>query len=105
RRSNIGSGPCTSTRAGSSSADALARFAGFVTFARFATPPSSSLLVSCAFQSIGLAEHLPVGVCRRKVHMACRIDRVVTEDGVAVIKISGRLAAHDVEMLRTLLEP
>ena len=41
----------------------------------------------------------------RKVHMACRIDRLVTEDGVVVMKISGRLIAHDVEMLRTLLEP
>jgi hypothetical protein len=37
--------------------------------------------------------------------MACRIDRLVTEDGVVVMKISGRLTAHDVEMLRTLLEP
>jgi hypothetical protein len=37
--------------------------------------------------------------------MACRIDRLVTEDGVVVMKISGRLIAHDVEMLRTLLEP
>ena len=41
----------------------------------------------------------------RKVDMACRIDRLVTEDGVVVIKISGRLIAHDLEMLRTLLEP
>jgi len=37
--------------------------------------------------------------------MACRIDRLVTEDGVVVMKLSGRLTAHDVEMLRTLLEP
>jgi hypothetical protein len=37
--------------------------------------------------------------------MACRIDRLVTEDGVAVMKISGRLTAHDVEMLLALLEP
>jgi hypothetical protein len=37
--------------------------------------------------------------------MACRIDRLVTEDGVVVMKISGRLIAHDVETLRTLLEP
>lgn len=36
--------------------------------------------------------------------MACRIDRLVTEDGVAVLKISGRLTADDVEMLRTILE-
>jgi len=36
--------------------------------------------------------------------MACRIDRLVTQDGVVVMKISGRLTAHDVEMLRTLLE-
>jgi hypothetical protein len=36
--------------------------------------------------------------------MTCRIDRLVTEDGVVVVKISGRLTAHDVEMLRTLLE-
>jgi hypothetical protein len=35
--------------------------------------------------------------------MACRIDRFLTEDGV-VLKISGRLAAHDAEMLHTLLE-
>lgn len=37
--------------------------------------------------------------------MACRIDRLVTEDGVVVMKISGRLIADDLEMLRTLLEP
>lgn len=36
--------------------------------------------------------------------MACRIDRLVTDDGVVVMKISGRLTAHDVLMLRTLLE-
>ena len=52
-----------------------------------------------------MAERLPVGVCCPKVDMACRIDRLVTEDGVVVMKISGRLIAHDVEMLRTLLEP
>jgi hypothetical protein len=36
--------------------------------------------------------------------MACRIDRLVTEDGVVVMKISGRLTAPDVRMLRALLE-
>jgi hypothetical protein len=51
-----------------------------------------------------MADRLPLGVCRQKVHMACRIDRLVTEDGAVVMKISGRLTAHDVEMFRTLLE-
>jgi hypothetical protein len=37
--------------------------------------------------------------------MACRIDRLLTEDGVVVMKLSGQLIAHDVAMLRTLLEP
>jgi hypothetical protein len=36
--------------------------------------------------------------------MACRIDRLVTEDGVVVMKISGRLIADDLVILRTLLE-
>jgi hypothetical protein len=36
--------------------------------------------------------------------MACRIDRLVTEDGVVIMKISGRLTAHDAGMLHTLLE-
>jgi hypothetical protein len=48
---------------------------------------------------------LPIGVCCSKVHMTCRIDRLVTEDGVVVMKMSGRLTAHDVEMIRRLLEP
>jgi hypothetical protein len=37
--------------------------------------------------------------------MACRIDRLVTDDGVAVMKISGKLTAHDVEMIRALVQP
>jgi anti-anti-sigma regulatory factor len=36
--------------------------------------------------------------------MSCRIDRILTgQDGV-VLRISGRIAAHDVDMLRALLE-
>jgi anti-anti-sigma regulatory factor len=36
--------------------------------------------------------------------MTCRIDRLVSEGSVVVIGISGRLTAHDVDMLRSLLE-
>jgi transcriptional regulator with GAF, ATPase, and Fis domain len=35
--------------------------------------------------------------------MTCRIDRLVSEGSVVVIGISGRLTAHDVDMLRSLL--
>jgi anti-anti-sigma regulatory factor len=35
--------------------------------------------------------------------MSCRIDRVLTGDGV-VLHISGRIAAYDVDMLRDLFE-
>jgi hypothetical protein len=31
-------------------------------------------------------------VLPEKVRMACRIDRLVTDDGVAVMKISGKLS-------------
>ena len=34
--------------------------------------------------------------------MSCRIDRVLTADGV-VLRMSGRIAAHDLDMLRDLL--
>ena len=36
--------------------------------------------------------------------MSCRIGRLVSEGSVVVIGISGRLTAHDVDMLRSLLE-
>jgi anti-anti-sigma regulatory factor len=36
--------------------------------------------------------------------MTCRIDRLVSDGEVAVVRISGRLTAHDVELLRTVLE-
>jgi len=36
--------------------------------------------------------------------MTCRIDRLVSDGNVAILRISGRLAAHHVEMLRTILD-
>jgi hypothetical protein len=36
--------------------------------------------------------------------MTCRIDRLVSEGGVVVMRISGRLTAHDVHILRSLLD-
>jgi hypothetical protein len=36
--------------------------------------------------------------------MICRIDRVVIEKDCVVLRISGRIAGDDVDMLRTLLE-
>jgi hypothetical protein len=36
--------------------------------------------------------------------MTCRIDRLVSEGGVPVMRISGRLTAHDVDILRSLLD-
>ena len=43
-------------------------------------------------------------VAAKEVLMTCRIDRLVSEGSVVVIGISGRLTAHDVDMLRSLLE-
>jgi hypothetical protein len=36
--------------------------------------------------------------------MTCRIDRLVTGDDVVVMRVSGRLTAHEADMFRTLLE-
>jgi len=36
--------------------------------------------------------------------MSCRIDRVVIGENRVVLRITGRIAAEDVDMLRTLLE-
>ena len=36
--------------------------------------------------------------------MTCRIDRVVIGPGLLILRISGQITAHDVEMLRALLE-
>jgi len=36
--------------------------------------------------------------------MSCRIDRVVIGQNRVVLRISGRIAGEDVDMLRTLLE-
>jgi hypothetical protein len=39
-----------------------------------------------------------------RVFMSCRIDRLVGEGGAVIMRISGRLAAHDVDILRSLLD-
>jgi len=36
--------------------------------------------------------------------MSCRIDRFVTGEGLAILRICGRIAGEDVAMLRALLE-
>ncbi len=36
--------------------------------------------------------------------MSCRIDRVVIGENLVALRISGRIAAQDVDMLRALLE-
>jgi len=36
--------------------------------------------------------------------MTCRIDRLMNDENVALMSISGRLTAQDAEMLRTLVE-
>jgi hypothetical protein len=36
--------------------------------------------------------------------MSCRIDRVLAGQAGVVLRISGRIAAHDVDMLRDVLE-
>src|SRR5262249_2594355 len=35
--------------------------------------------------------------------MSCRIDRLITEDHLVVLCVSGRIGAQDVDMLRDLL--
>jgi hypothetical protein len=35
--------------------------------------------------------------------MACRVDRFLTEEGVAVLRVSGRITAEDVDVLRAAL--
>jgi ABC-type transporter Mla MlaB component len=36
--------------------------------------------------------------------MTCRIDRLVTGEGLVILRISGRITREEVAMLRTLLE-
>jgi len=36
--------------------------------------------------------------------MTCRIDRLVTREGLAILRISGGITGEDVAMLRALLE-
>jgi hypothetical protein len=36
--------------------------------------------------------------------MSCRIDRILTGEGGVVLRISGRITAYDVPMLRNVLE-
>jgi hypothetical protein len=40
---------------------------------------------------------------RRRASMTCRIDRLSLEQGV-VLRISGRITGHDLDVLRTALE-
>ena len=35
--------------------------------------------------------------------MACRVDRFLTEEGAAVLRVSGRITAEDVDVLRAAL--
>ena len=39
-----------------------------------------------------------------KVHMSCRIDRVITLEGALVLSVSGRITGEDVEVLRRALD-
>jgi hypothetical protein len=36
--------------------------------------------------------------------MTCRVDRFLTEEGAAVLRVSGRITAEDVDVLRAALE-
>ena len=36
--------------------------------------------------------------------MTCRVDRFLTEEGAAVLRLSGRITAEDVDVLRAALE-
>lgn len=51
----------------------------------------------------GLAAYIARHSRCRMAHMSCRIDRLVTGD-VTVLSLSGRIAAHDLDILRELLD-
>ena len=54
--------------------------------------------------------HKPVGErqgteeSEGKPAMSCRIDRLVIGEDLAILRISGRISGHDVDMLRAFLE-
>ena len=42
--------------------------------------------------------------CEHKPTMTCRIDRLVTGEGVVILRISGRITGEEVDMLRPVLK-
>src|SRR5262245_3522224 len=103
-RSSAGSGHCGFARANSSTAEFLATITKFAKVAILAGRPAPTAFVFSMTYALapGLLSR-PSGYGPEPVTMSCRIDRQVTDEGLVILCISGRITAKDLDMLRDLL--